>query len=131
MTDFEGTWTYRSFLNNPDQAIEPNQLLFGIGDLLLTQPEPCTIGGSLSGTGWSLKLEGNVSGVGVNQLRWQGRGQIGGEHWVYDYVGFVVPDWPNGVDQIDAIAGSIVRTEPHSGGQATAGLVASWIAIRA
>jgi hypothetical protein len=85
----------------------------------------------LGGTGWSLDLSGVVTDGDPARLRWQGRGEIGGETWVYDYLGYVVTDWPNGVDQVDAIVGTIVRTEPHSNGQATAGFVASWIAVRA
>src|SRR5215216_1722271 len=34
----------------------------------------------------------------------------------YGDSGYPVPVWPNGVDQVPAIVGSIVRTEPHSGG---------------
>lgn len=38
---------------------------------------------------------------------------------------YVVPDWPNAVDQTDAIIGTIVRTKPNSNGKATAGVVSS------
>lgn len=131
MPSFEGTWTYRSFRNIADQNVEPNRLLFGMGDLVLTQPEPGKVGGTLGGTGWSLELHGTVTEGDPTKVRWQGRGEFNGEIWVYDYLGYVVPDWPNGVDQVDAIVGTIVRTEPHSNGQAAAGVVASWFAVRA
>jgi hypothetical protein len=36
----------------------------------------------------------------------------------------------NGVNQRPALQGSIVRTVPHSDGQAKAGHVSSWIAVR-
>ena len=63
-------------------------------------------------------------------MRFQGRGATPGvEDLVYDYVGYLAPVWPNGVDQRPAIVGSIVRTEPHSGG-AEPGFVASWIAVK-
>jgi hypothetical protein len=63
-------------------------------------------------------------------VRFQGRGASPGiEDFVYDYVGYLVPVWPNGVDQRPAIVGSVVRTEPHAGG-AEVGVVASWIAVR-
>lgn len=59
---------------------------------------------------------------------------MSGEEWVYDYIGYVVPAWPNGVNQRPAMVGSIVRTIPHSGSApktvAPAGVVASWIAVR-
>ena len=131
MPAFQGTWTYRSYRNNPNQDVEPNRLLFGMGSLVLTQPAPGCLGGSLGGTGRSLDLDGDVVDGDPTRLRWQGRGDIGGETWVYDYLGYVVPDWPNGVDQMDAIVDTIVRSEPHSNGQAPAGVVALWIAVRA
>ena len=78
-----------------------------------------------------LNLDGDVTDGDPIRLRWQGRGEFGGEMWGYDYLGYVVPDWPNGVDQTDAIVGTIVRTEPHSDGQTTSGVVASWTIVRA
>ncbi len=127
---FEGTWSYRSLINNSDLAIPFNDLRFGMGTLELTQPEPGTIGGMLGGSSWSLALSGTVAKGDPTSIRFQGRGDISEETWVYDYLGFVVPNWPNGVDQVDAIVGTIVRTEPHSNGQAEAGFVASWYAVR-
>ena len=50
--------------------------------------------------------------------------------WVYDYVGYLVPIWPNGVDKRAAIVGSVIRTVPHNNGQARAGYVASFIAVK-
>src|SRR5205807_460582 len=66
-------------------------------------------------------------------LRFQGKGVVDGEEWIYDYVGYVIRPWPNGADQRMAMVGSIVRTIPHSsgnGGTAPAGVVCSWIAVR-
>ncbi len=56
-----------------------------------------------------------------------------GEEWIYDYEGYVIKPWPNGVDQVPAIVGTIVRVIPHSngsGGTAPAGVVAQWIAVK-
>lgn len=131
MLSIDGTWTYRSFLNNSDQNVEPNNLLFGMGTLVLTEATPGELSGSLGGTGWSLDVHGTVSRADQTLIQWQGRGEIGGELWVYDYLGFLVPNWPNGVDQVDAIVGSVIRTEPHSQGQAQAGFSASFYAVRA
>lgn len=55
---------------------------------------------------------------------------IGGEEWVYDYLGYLVPAWPNGRDQAETIVGSVVRAVPHSGGQAAAGFTATFHAVR-
>jgi hypothetical protein len=103
---FVGRWTYRSFHNDPELSKEFNELRCGAGTLVLDEPE------------------------NPFALRFQGSGDIGGERWVYDYVGYLVPIWPNGVDQSAAIAGSVIRTIPHSNGQARAGYVASFIAVK-
>lgn len=125
-----GTWSYRSFVNNPDLSVEFNDLRFGAGTLVLEEPEFGRISGSLGGSGWSLSLQGWSSLGNPFTVRFQGSGDIGGERWVYDYLGFYAPMWPNGVDQRPAIVGTIVRTVPHSQGQAAAGVVASWYAVR-
>ena len=124
-----GTWTYRSFRSVPDLDVEPNDLLFGAGNLELKQVSSTKIEGSLSGSGWSLKIVGGITHGNPVSVRFQGKGTIGEEEWIYDYQGYLIPVWPNGVEQRPAIVGSIVRTVPHSNGQATAGYVAQWIAV--
>ena len=69
------------------------------------------------------------------QVRFQGKGVVGGEQWIYDYIGWLVPVWPNSTDQLEvpAIVGSVVRTIPHSGdggGTHPAGVVASFYAVK-
>lgn len=127
---FVGTWIYRSFINDPDLSVEFNDLRFGAGTLVLEEPSSGVVSGTLGGPGWSLDLNGTATASDPYKVRYQGTGVINGENWVYDYLGFVVPDWPNGVDQVPAIVGTIVRTAPHSGGNAQAGFVASWYAVR-
>jgi len=127
---FSGSWTYRSFHNNPDLSSDFNNLRFGAGNLVITETTPGIISGSLGGTGWSLSLKGYATYGNPFSIRFQGQGDIGGETWVYDYHGFLSPHWPNGIDQRPAIVGTIVRTVPHSEGRSPAGYVASWIAVR-
>jgi hypothetical protein len=127
---FVGSWSYRSFQNNPDLTVSFDSLRFGAGTLVLAESTVGQLSGTLGGTGWSLALAGHYTYGNPNHARFQGSGEIGGERWVYDYVGYLVPAWPNGVGQVPAIVGSIVRTVPHSDGQATAGFVASFIAVR-
>ena len=130
MSPFVGTWSYRSFHNDPDLSVPFNDLKFGAGTLELAQPSFDTLTGSLGGSGWNLDLQGWVSYGTPPTIRFQGKGKIGGEEWVYDYMGFLSPHWPNGDGQWPAIVGTIVRTVPHSNGQAKAGYVASWIAVQ-
>jgi hypothetical protein len=126
----KGTWSYRSFINNPDLSVNFDDLRFGAGTFQIDEPSFGVLAGTLGGPGWSLALSGAISYGNPFAVRFQGVGEIGGETWVYDYVGYLVPPWPHGVDQLSAIVGSVIRTVAHSGGQADAGFVASFIAVR-
>jgi len=146
---FVGSWSYRSFLNDPDLSKDSNvtQLLFGDGTLEITAPASeklgGTIGGSLSPTGnWLLNLRGSIGYGSPSQVRFQGVGVVNGEEWIYDYIGWLVPVWPNSTDLLEraAIVGSVVRTVPHHGTNDDgtmnstihpAGVVASFYAVRA
>jgi hypothetical protein len=126
-----GSWTYRSFVNNPTAGVAFNSLRFGEAELVIDAFEPGDFTGRLIlGPGAEMALVGASSLGNPFTVRFQGRGATPGvEDLVYDYVGYLAPVWPNGVDQRPAIVGSIVRTEPHSGG-AEPGFVASWIAVK-
>ncbi len=129
-----GLWTYRSFLNDPKLSTSFNDLEFGLATIRIDEAPAGVLVGEIYGDGFSLKLNGSINGGYPGVVRFQGKGVVGGEEWIYDYLGFVVPPWPNGVDQRPAITGSIVRTIPHSGGApktvSPAGVVCSWIAVR-
>lgn len=127
---FMGKWSYRSFHNNPDLAIPFNDLRFGAGTLEITQVDLNQLHGILGGDGWSLTLTGWTTYGSPPVVRFQGKGTVNGEEWIYDYVGYLMPHWPNGQGQRPAIVGTIVRTIPHSNGQSKAGYVASWIAVK-
>jgi hypothetical protein len=129
-SDVTERWTYRSFRSDPDLNTEPNDLLFGSGTLELTQLLPGGLSGTLGGEGWSLALTGEVKDGAPVSISFRGKGIIAGEEWVYDYVGYVVPAWPNGIDQRPAIVGTIIRVVPHSAGQAPSGYVAQWVAVK-
>ena|SRR5215208_5502225 len=127
---FVGRWTYRSFHYDPDPTREFNDLRFSTGTLVLDETEYGRLSGSLGGEGWSLDQAGGYTYGDPFAFRFQGSGDIGGERWVYDYVGYLAPIRPNGVDERPAIVGSVIRTVPHSDGQAKAGYVASFIAVK-
>ncbi|MEM7536850.1 MAG: hypothetical protein AAF639_32015 [Chloroflexota bacterium] len=127
-----GKWTYRSFKSNPDLDTPFNDLRFGKGYIEI-EDGPCEkLTGSIFGKGksWELDLNGSITYGNPFCVRFQGKGEVGAkkEEWIYDYVGYLIRDWPNGVDQRPAIVGSIVRTIPHSG--KPAGVVAQWIAVK-
>ncbi|HJY30215.1 MAG TPA: hypothetical protein VJ306_19435 [Pyrinomonadaceae bacterium] len=135
---FVGSWSYRSFLNDPDLSKDKNmnKLLFGDGTLVITAPSSDTLGGTIGGNDWSLDLHGSIGYGSPAQIRFQGKGIVKGEEWIYDYIGWLVPVWPNSTDilQVPAIVGSVTRTIPHSGDEPgtvnPAGVVASFYAVR-
>ena len=128
---FVGSWTYRSLLNNPDVKADFDSLEFGRGTIVIKEAPMQLLKGTIGGPGWSLTLKGAREYGNPMHARFQGVGEVGGEQWIYDYEGYLVPAWPNGVDQVPAIVGSVIRTIPHSGGKAKAGVTASFYAVRA
>lgn len=133
---FVGTWTYRSLLNDPDVNKQFNDLEFGRGTIVIEEAPEQVLRGTIGGPGWSLNLYGSRGYGSPMQVRFQGKGLVSGEEWIYDYIGWLVPVWPNSNDTLQrpAIVGSVVRTIPHSsgsGGVAPAGVVASFYAVRA
>jgi hypothetical protein len=133
---FAGNWTYRSFINNPEEVGDDPQkalaLIFGEGQMTIEQSGFGTFKGTLSfGPQYILDLIGWVGYGTPFTARFEGKGRKGSqaEGWVYDYIGYLIPMWPNGVDQTAAIVGTVIRTVPHSNGQAKAGYVASFVAV--
>ena len=129
---FAGTWTYRSFLNNPDPKVPFNDLEFAVADLIIQGDAGFgVLAGRLSFGADGLGLKGTITYGNPFTLRFQGTGDSAGtKGWVYDYLGFYAPTWPNGIDQRAAIIGTIVRTVTHSDGKAKAGVTASFIAVK-
>ncbi len=131
-----GKWTYRSFLNNPNPDTDFNDLKFAVAELTFEDATFGKVAGRLTFAPDYLKLTGTITYGNPFTVRFQGVGATpgtieNGHPWVYDYLGFLAPAWPNGdQQQRPAIVGTIVRTVAHSGGQAKAGVVASWIAVR-
>jgi hypothetical protein len=127
-----GTWTYRSFVSNPDLAAAFTTLEFGRANLRIDPAPAGTLTGLLYGPGWQLTLQGTITPGPPLAVRFQGTGVINGAEWIYDYLGYLVPAWPNGVHQVPAIVGSVIRTIPHPSGNgiAPAGVVASWIGVK-
>jgi len=129
-----GSWTYRSFLNDPDISKAFNDLEFGRGTIVIDEAPMAVLRGTIGGPGWSLALKGSRAYGSPMQVRFQGVGVVGGAQWIYDYEGWLVPDWPNGVDQVPAIVGSVIRTIPHPGSGPgvvnPAGVVCSFYAVK-
>lgn len=136
MTDnpFVGSWSYRSLLNDPNLNTTFNDLEFGQGIIKINEGPMQILTGVIGGTGWSLELKGSRDYGSPMHARFQGVGIVGGEQWIYDYQGYLIPHWPNGVQQRPAMVGSVIRTIPHSGNEpgtvSPAGVVASFYAVK-
>jgi hypothetical protein len=133
---FVGKWTYRSLYNEPDGSIEFNKLKLGLGTIQIDDNDaPELLTGTIGGPDWSLALHGSRGYGSPAQVRFEGKGIVGGEQWIYDYIGWLVPVWPNSTNQLQrpAIVGSVTRTIPHAaegGGTSPAGVVASFYAVK-
>jgi hypothetical protein len=135
MSNFVGKWTYRSFINDPEEVgDDPKKaldLIFGEGLMTIEEVEFGSFKGVLSfGDQYILDLKGWIGYGAPFIARFQGVGRQGtqAEGWIYDYLTYLVPDWPNGIDQRAAFVGSVVRTVPHGGNPA--GYVASIVAVK-
>ena len=132
-----GTWTYRSYVNTPQLVGgDPNNalnIIFGEGVYTLEMPSKTTVKGTLDmGGGFVLDLAGEVQPGPCDQLffRINGSGRAGTptDGWEYDYMGVSACRWPNGVNQVPSLVGTVIRAKPHDG--APAGVTASFIAVR-
>jgi len=132
---FVGSWTYRSLLNQTDASVPFNSLEFGVGTIVIDDGPMELLTGTIGGDGWSLTLRGSRGYGSPAQVRFQGKGLVSGEEWIYDYIAWLVPVWPNSTATLQktAMVGSVVRTIPHSsgnGGVSPAGVVASFYAVK-
>ena len=137
---FAGSWTYRSFRNDPTPVGDVDQdpsklvsLLFAEGEWTVQDAPAGVFKGQLQfGPDASMDLSGTITtdASGARHVHINGKGRPGTSTaaFFYDYDGWLAYTWPNGVDQRPAIVGSIVRVKPHDG--APAGYVASFIAVK-
>ncbi len=132
-----GKWTYRSFRNDPAPTDGDPQklaaLLFAEATFTFELPSPGTLKGAIDWEGGGLDLQGSVrsdaGGEGmIVEIVGTGRANTSTYGWEYDYYGQLAHKWPNGVDQIPALVGTVIRAKPHNG--APAGYVASFIAVK-
>jgi hypothetical protein len=136
-----GKWTYRSFHNDPAPvADDPDTaaqkalaLIFAEAVFTFEIPTETTLKGALDWPGGGLDLQGTISpdtaGAGpLVAIVGTGRPGTGTAGWEYDYRGQLAYQWRNGVRQVPALVGSVIRAKPHGG--APAGYVASFIAVK-
>lgn len=118
---------------NATAAIKALNLVFGEGIITFDSPAGNALTGNLDmGGGLVLDLKGTMqttpSGdIGIVVIG-TGRSGTKTDGWEYDYQATTTPKWPNGVDQVPTLVGTVIRAKPHNG--APAGVVASFIAIK-
>ena len=157
-TSLQGKWTYRSYRNRADiivgddpepavrslagffgqgstanNAAKALSLIFGEGVMTFDPPSGNSITGNFDmGGGYVLDLKGTIQTTSSGQINIEvfGTGRAGTptDNWEYDYKASTTPKWPNGVDQIPSLVGTVIRAKPHDGG--AAGVVASFIAVK-
>jgi hypothetical protein len=131
---FNGSWTYRSLLNDADWKLSFDRLRFASAIMDLKTVGKDSIAGILY---WAdnPKQGLNITGkyyyqdtVTCYSLMGTGTAALGTPGWQYDYKGTIVSQWPNGIKQADVLVGSAIRTKPHNG--APAGFVATTYMVR-
>jgi hypothetical protein len=114
-------------------ATKALNLIFGEGVMTFNPP----IGNSLTGTfdmggGYVLDLKGTMQTTPSGDIAIEvfGTGRVGTptKDWEYDYRALTTPKWPNGINQVPSLVGTVIRAKPHDGG--AAGVVASFIAVK-
>lgn len=104
-----GTWTYRSLYNDPDVSTDFRKLELTRAHISVDEAPMGVFKGRIYGKDWSLDLNGTINDGTPSSVVFQAKGCTKDAEWIYDFVGYVVPPWPNGVDQRPAIVGSVTR----------------------
>ncbi|MFJ7106763.1 PvdJ/PvdD/PvdP-like protein [Pseudomonas sp. NPDC098740] len=133
-----GVWIYRSFLNSADMvgdfrklAVWEAELSFGLADdgrlygFLGERPEEAI------GNEPYLTIDGRVQEGDPSRVSWRAKGKPGStfEGWIYDYVGYLSPEWADATRPRAVISGTVTRTVAH-GNNAPAGAVFSFYAVK-
>ena len=132
-----GHWTYRSYRNLTNLVGEDPRtalaLIFGEGVFELHQSDDGRVEGGLGmETGYALRITGSVETMGDClgfTLVGEGLDGTATSGWRYDYRGIVGYMWPNGVDQVPSLLGTVTRVRAH-GPNVPAGYTTSFIAVR-
>ncbi|MEO7984781.1 MAG: hypothetical protein ABI688_11940 [Bacteroidota bacterium] len=131
---FNGSWTYRSLLNDPDWKLSFDRLQFASAIMDLKTFGKDSISGMLY---WADNPKQGLIITGKyyyqDTTTWYslvgtGTAALGTPGWRYDYKGSILPKWSNGIKQADVLVGSTIRVKPHNG--APAGFVGTTYMVR-
>jgi hypothetical protein len=148
-----GSWTYRSFRNNPTYPYltappTAHGLILQEAVFNLRTPTSTTLQGTIEWTGGVLDIGLPHSEAAIvlrREKQWMvlpaegpqpprfwfggiGRSGTQTDGWEYEYHGYLTRQWSNGIDQRPALVGSVIRLKPH--GDSPAGYVYPFIAVK-
>jgi|SRR5215470_9405698 len=134
-----GKWTYRSFHNSPAPVTDDPKtaaeralaLIFAEAVITLETPSSTVLKGAIDWPGGGLDLQGTFqldSAGPTLSIIGTGRANTDTAGWEYDYRGQLAYHWPNGINQVPALVGTVIRAKPHNG--AAAGYTASFVAVK-
>jgi hypothetical protein len=114
-------------------AVKALNLVFGEGIMTFDPPTGNSLTGNFDmGGGYVLDLKGTMQTLPSGDIAivvfGTGRAGTKTDNWEYDYKASTTPKWPNGVNQVPSLVGTVIRAKPHDGGKA--GVVASFVAIK-
>jgi hypothetical protein len=141
---FNGKWTYRSLYNYTDVDTSFDSLAFAAATINLTTYGADSLKGQIL---WPGSNPGTFGGLNLTGQYYYndttlcyfiegfGDSTLGTAGWQYNYQGYLVPDWPEGIDQATVLVGSVVRVKKHScdpsgNNCAPAGVVASTYMVK-
>src|SRR5262245_30371388 len=136
-SEVRGVWTYRSIANLPGVIDDFNKLKVWEAELSLEVEENGRIHGLLgerpdtaTGSDPYLSVEGEITSATPVNIKWRAKGRPGSAYdgWIYDYIGFLTPEWPDATHPHPSIVGTVTRTVAH--GNASAGSVFSFVAVK-
>lgn len=129
---FVGVWTYRSFINKPELVTDFNDIALWQATLTLKDDGRFLVKGWLEGGEDVLDVNGSISmECDPPEIRLRAVDAAGSAlkaGWIYDYVGTLTYEWPDGDGQRPAIVGTVIRTVPHAPNR-QAGLSYSFVAV--
>jgi hypothetical protein len=127
---FAGTWTYRSFHNNPEPVDSFDAIRFAQAELTLVENGLNLLSGRLSFGDAYINVTGTVQCAEPPTIRLRAIGveDTSTAGWIYDYIGHLAPSWPDADAQRPAIVGTVIRTMPHEPDR-PAGYSGSFVAV--